>query len=109
MNEMANEPRWCGCVIPEGYPTIDIHTSKCLRKNMLAKKRGQLKELAVGNTGQVPKVERQAPGSDAPWEPTLTHQAYFRLDGSLINNRRGTKLTWRAYDNRRRRNAGELK
>ena len=105
---MANEPRWCGCVIPEGYPTIDIHTSKCLRKNMLAKKRSRIKEPAVGKRDVIPKDESQAPGSDAPWEPTPTHQAYFRLDGSIISNKRGTKLTWRAYDNRRGRNAGEL-
>ena len=106
---MDNEPRWCGCLIPKDYPIIDIHTSKCLRKNMLAKKHGQPKELAVGNTGHIPKDESQAPASDARREPTPTHQSFFRNDGSLIKNYRGTKIAWRAFDNRRRRNDGTLK
>jgi len=76
---------------------------------MLANKSSQPKELAVGKTGHIPKDESQAPTSDARREPTPTHQSYFRLDGSLIKNYRGTKHAWRAFDNRRRRNAGEIK
>ena len=76
---------------------------------MLANKSSQPKELAVGNTGHIPKDESQAPTSDARREPTPTHQSYFRIDGSLITNYRGTKNAWRAFDNRRRRNAGEIK
>ena len=106
---MDNEPRWCGCLKPKDYPIIDIHTSKCLRKNILANKSGQLKELAVGTREDIPKDESQARASDARSLPTPTHQSYFRGDGSLIKNRRGSKHAWRAFDNRRRRNAGELK
>ena len=106
---MANEPRWCGCPTPKDYPSIDIHGSKCLRINMLANKSSQPKELAVGKTGHIPKAEMQADESDALTQPTPTHQSYFRLDGSLIKNYRGTKHAWRAFDNRRRRNAGEIK
>jgi hypothetical protein len=109
MNEMANEPRWCGCPTPKDYPSIDIHGSKCLRKNMLANKSSQPKELAVGNTGHIPKAEMQPGASDARTLATPTHQSYFRIDGSLITNYRGTKHAWRAFDNRRRRNAGEIK
>ena len=76
---------------------------------MLANKSSQPKELAVGKTGQVPKAEMQADESDALIQPTPTHQSYFRSDGSLIKNYRGTKNAWRAFDNRRRRNAGEIK
>ncbi len=103
------EQRWCGCIIPKDYPQIDIHTSKCLRINIISKDRSRLKGPAVGKTGHIPKDESQAPGSDAPWEPTPTHQSYFRLDGSLIKNKRGTKHAWRAFDNRRRRNVGDIK
>jgi hypothetical protein len=109
MNDLANEPRWCGCPVPNDYPSIDIHTSKCLRLNIIAKERSRLKGPAMGKTGHIPKDESQALGSDATHEPTPTHQSYFRLDGSLIKNLRGTKNAWRAFDNRRRRNAGELK
>ena len=108
MSEMDNE-RWCGCKIPKDYPQIDIHTSKCLRKAYLSNKSQLREDVAVGISGHIPKDESQVIASDARNCQPQTHQSFFRDDGSLIKNHRGTKKAWRAFDNRRRRNAGELK
>ncbi len=109
MSEMDNE-RWCGCKIPKDYPQIDIHTSKCLRKMYLSDKMQSSRGADCGNNGtKKPSDESQVRASDARSIPTTTHQSFFRSDGSLIKNHRGTKKAWRAFDNRRRRNAGELK